>query len=381
MLPRISLRLKYKLPIFFLLVSIVPLLVVNYVWFQSSKAQVIVISSSQLLDIVDHANSETHSFFSNKLTSLIVHSQTNAVYKSQTDLIKDEFKNFLVQDKDVLVLKLLDKSGKEIIHIDRTKIYPDNELTDQSSSPSFKIPTFVGGDRYISPVYIDEAKKQVIDISVPVVFSKQSLSSLSTSSEGNARLSGEISGVLVETVDLSGLWSALNTFKVGKDGYVFVVDKQENLLNHPRDKFKESIKATPLLENLSKTGSLTVVQTKNEFGNEALVTYLPVDYVGWYIFGQIPLSDVLSEINKVFVFASLLFVLFFISVVLLSLWLSGTLVERIEELKRGTLYVGQGNLDHKINVKSGDELEDLANSYNTMAQSLKEAFKRMREGF
>ena len=36
----------------------------------------------------------------------------------------------------------------------------------------------------------------------------------------------------------------------------------------------------------------------------------------------------------------------------------------ILELKKGTEYFGQGNYNYKTNVKTGDELEILANSFN-----------------
>ena len=54
-------------------------------------------------------------------------------------------------------------------------------------------------------------------------------------------------------------------------------------------------------------------------------------------------------------------------------------VNLLVALKRGSEAIGAGNLDHKVKVKTGDELEDLANSFNKMASDLKRYTKELVE--
>ena len=43
----------------------------------------------------------------------------------------------------------------------------------------------------------------------------------------------------------------------------------------------------------------------------------------------------------------------------------------IQELYRGAEVIGRGNLDHRLNIKTGDEIEELAQGFNRMAGELK----------
>ncbi len=49
------------------------------------------------------------------------------------------------------------------------------------------------------------------------------------------------------------------------------------------------------------------------------------------------------------------------------------LSERMQILKNGAELIGQGNLDHRIDIKGRDELGDLAGTFNRMASSLQQA--------
>jgi len=47
-------------------------------------------------------------------------------------------------------------------------------------------------------------------------------------------------------------------------------------------------------------------------------------------------------------------------------------------LKQGAAAIGGGDLDHRVAVKTGDELQDLARSLNKMAADLKEYMEELR---
>ena len=64
------------------------------------------------------------------------------------------------------------------------------------------------------------------------------------------------------------------------------------------------------------------------------------------------------------------FLLLVIIVVILSFSLSLRITRPILLLSRGAKILGQGELDHRVEVKTGDELEELGRSFNTMASDL-----------
>jgi serine phosphatase RsbU (regulator of sigma subunit) len=56
---------------------------------------------------------------------------------------------------------------------------------------------------------------------------------------------------------------------------------------------------------------------------------------------------------------------------LLSFYLSKRITNPLIMLNKGTGIIGNGDLDYKIDVKTGDEIEDLSNAFNKMAGDLK----------
>lgn len=57
--------------------------------------------------------------------------------------------------------------------------------------------------------------------------------------------------------------------------------------------------------------------------------------------------------------------------VLLGLLIARRIVRPIQELQTGAELIGQGNLNHRIEISTGDEIEDLATQFNKMAHKLK----------
>jgi serine phosphatase RsbU (regulator of sigma subunit) len=54
-----------------------------------------------------------------------------------------------------------------------------------------------------------------------------------------------------------------------------------------------------------------------------------------------------------------------------SYWVARSITRPVQALTRGAKVIGAGNLDYNVNIQTGDEIEELANSFNKMAQDLK----------
>jgi two-component system, NtrC family, sensor kinase len=68
---------------------------------------------------------------------------------------------------------------------------------------------------------------------------------------------------------------------------------------------------------------------------------------------------------------------------MLALWLSHFLTERISgsvrQLVAGAETIAMGNLDHRVEIRSGDEFQELAETFNAMAGALKKRDEMLRE--
>ncbi|MBC8275779.1 MAG: SpoIIE family protein phosphatase [Chloroflexi bacterium] len=65
-------------------------------------------------------------------------------------------------------------------------------------------------------------------------------------------------------------------------------------------------------------------------------------------------------------------------VVGLVFWLSMRITNPIKALSRSAEIIGGGDLDYKVEIKTGDELEDLADSFHKMASDLKRHIEELR---
>lgn len=128
-------------------------------------------------------------------------------------------------------------------------------------------------------------------------------------------------------------------------------------------------------------------------GSETYVAYAPVSSLNWSFAVSMPVKEILAPVQKtgakialateetgarigeqtdrVRTIFALLFCLLFGIVVCLSWMLSRTITRPVDALKAGAVALGAGDLDYRVDLRTGDEFEDLAVSFNTMASDLR----------
>jgi HAMP domain-containing protein len=93
-------------------------------------------------------------------------------------------------------------------------------------------------------------------------------------------------------------------------------------------------------------------------------------------------EETIDRIGETISQARVYFIIFFglalVVVALLVFWLSRKITAPIKVLSQGSQAIGNGDLDYKVDVHSGDELEGLANSFNQMSSDLKKFTVELR---
>jgi signal transduction histidine kinase len=77
-----------------------------------------------------------------------------------------------------------------------------------------------------------------------------------------------------------------------------------------------------------------------------------------------------EKLSAIFRTISLTFILLILSLLIIS-FLINRITTPLSELKEGAKIVGRGNLEYKLNIKTGDEIEELADEFNIMIIKLK----------
>ncbi len=91
---------------------------------------------------------------------------------------------------------------------------------------------------------------------------------------------------------------------------------------------------------------------------------------------NIEASKINSRTLKIYIF------LLFVSlsgIISIAFLITNGVVRPLLKLTNGVKVIGQGNLDHRIKIETGDEIEGLGQEFNNMAQSLKKKITEAKE--
>src|SRR5579871_3504535 len=182
--------------------------------------------------------------------------------------------------------------------------------------------------------------------------------------------------ITVADIDLRFLSDFLGDAQVGKSSSAYVVDFQGKVLARSSrgPDIGKSLTDLPQVDTALKLdGSATEVGTDVD-GNSVLTAADTIPKLGWHVFFEQPTAQALAPIRDQLARAALL-----IALGLLVAMLAGTILARrmlipITALRSGARQLGEGDFDHRIEVKTGDELEELAGQFNNMAGRLQETY-------
>ena len=174
---------------------------------------------------------------------------------------------------------------------------------------------------------------------------------------------------LQELMDRVNVTKIAKTTKVGKSGYVFILDKNGVMVSHPKDselgKMLKDYEWGKKIEAASK-GSFTY----NIDGAEELLAFEKTD--NYIIVAAIPTAEYYSQLNGV---RTTFIITIIIAILLASLIIyilsNKIIINRIKRVLEGVSEIGAGKLNVEIVDKSRDEIGQLASGVNTMTESLK----------
>ena len=63
----------------------------------------------------------------------------------------------------------------------------------------------------------------------------------------------------------------------------------------------------------------------------------------------------------------------------MGFWAAGRIIEPIRILQQGAEIIGEGNLTHRIHIKTNDEIEDLANQFNQMVEKINKSYSELEQ--
>ena len=114
--------------------------------------------------------------------------------------------------------------------------------------------------------------------------------------------------------------------------------------------------------------------SRDLLGTPVLTSVVAIESLDWKVFVEQPVAEVYAKLNASILRTGLLLLAGLVLSALAASALARSMVRPIRTLDEGARRIGEGELDQRIDVKTGDELEGLADQFNRMTAQLRESY-------
>ena len=248
----------------------------------------------------------------------------------------------------------------------------------------------------------------------PVYFRRESEPYMTLSLAGTRK----DAGVSIAEVNLKLIWDVVSQIKVGERGHAYVVGAEGRLIAHPDISLVlRNTDMSKLVQVQAALAALAAVQAAqaeqaaltaqaaqtgqaapppqvlpappawtansgpdalqgalNIQGQEVLTASAPISPLGWIMFVELPVKEAYASLYAALQRLATVLAAASIFAVLAGIFLARRMVGPIQALRAGAERIGGGDFAQRISIKTGDELEGLANQFNDMGARLQESY-------
>ncbi len=326
-----------------------------YFSFQTQQKDIV---NQQRLIAQDAANT-VKSFIQEKFSILeAAASLSNLVAVSQEEQ-KPVLEKLLGLEPAFRQLVLLNAREEELLRVSRLSKLLSVQLMEYNEGELFSKASQKG--TYISSIYIDKVTSEpMVVMTVPVT-----------------DVFGDFKGVLIAEVNLKFMWDLVDSIKIGNNGLAYVVNKRGNLI------------AFGDISRVLKGENLIRLKEVDEFVNDGESTHKGTAYISkgirdtyvvathahlgtpdWAVVVELPVLEAYESVTRGFSLAVFIILISIILAIVAGTYLSRRITKPIINLRDAAIKVGGGRLDTQIEIKTKNEIEDLAKAFNQMTQDL-----------
>jgi GAF domain-containing protein len=276
-----------------------------------------------------------------------------------------EYLRLLSQAPAITEVSHLDGNGREEVRISRLAVDVIASGADLSSEPAFA--GAKAGSPWFSPVYFRRESEPYMTVAIAGA--------------------GRDGGVTVAEVNLKFIWDVISRIKVGEAGYAYVVGARGWLIAHPdiglvlrQSDMSGLPQVAAALANQSRPGSGAPASLGADLsGRPVLSAHAGIAPLSWTVFVDMPLSEAFAPLYMSLLRTAALVVLGLALAAVAGVLLARMIVSPVTALQEGAVRIGRGDLRHRIDIKTGDELETLADRFNEMAERLQESYATLED--
>lgn len=228
-------------------------------------------------------------------------------------------------------------------------------------------PALADDDVYFTEPYMDQ------------VFGKVILSAIKQIKDGNKTL-----GFVAIDLFLDDLPGIMQSYKLGKGGYSFLLDNNGTILYHPDKKLILEKKLSDLTGDMGKIGQKMVtgkegLQLASVKGQKQYVGYSQVPATGWSVGTSIPQKIALASLDEYVKKMILFFAIGGLLLILIVYLLSKKMLQSIPYMSKVIKVLATGDLTPRLKVQSSDELGQMATDINLMIDSFADTINQVND--
>jgi signal transduction histidine kinase/CheY-like chemotaxis protein len=259
-------------------------------------------------------------------------------------------------------LTLLDGDGRERLHVSRFSLERVGVATDLSADRRFV-----------------EALANRIHYG-PVYFRRETEPFMTLAMAGTRREFG----VVIAEVNLKHIWDVVAQIRIGRAGTAYVVDGHGRLIAHPD--ISLVLRNSDPSDLFPRTGAPPAADGNGEElprvvsglqGRRVLTSDAAATPLDWRVHIELPESEADEPLYAALVRAVFVTAAGLVLALAFAFVLALRMVDPIRALTAGAARIGSGRLDHRICIRTGDELEVLGRQFNTMATDLESSYTNL----
>ena len=271
---------------------------------------------------------------------------------AQPEQIRIDFLKLLRQVPAITDVAYVETGGRELVKVSRVAVDVVGSGTDYSRHPAFTHPR--KGETWFGPVEFRKGTEPYMTMAI-------------------AQMGG--GGTVFADVNLKFIWELISRIRAGDKGGAYVVDAEGRLLAHPDITFvlrKQDLSNLPQVAAARSGAAAAPGVAIGPAGTQVLSAHADIPALNWHVFVEQPVAEALGPVYAAVRRTAVLLLLGLVLAVLFSVYVARRMVRPIMAIGQGATVLADGNLSHRIDVQTGDELQGLADRVNHLAANLQD---------
>ena len=358
------LKISAKIFVYFLLIALVPLITVSFVLVAVANNQLLENASAKQQAVATDLSKRVDNYIANDLNQLALMARLYSSQNFSANQTEQNLATLFSQNVSLKQITMQTIDGNE-----RTLKLVDGKVQISRSKLDNKALDFLANKAYFISPGRDNNNTPQISIGIPILKEYGApTGDLYATPSGQA---SEIIGGIVGYYDITNLWKSVLDTKIGMGGYAYVVDGSAVLVTHPDPKFIDSNRELKDVQAVRQfLGNNTETKQTISETNQEVISTPHRTLTGWAVIVEEPVTSIYAGINSYIQLAATVGIIAIILSILAGIFFSKQITRPLNELILGARRMEQGEFNQKINVKTKDELRDLAETFNRMGQSI-----------